>query len=313
MNIFADKRLLLALLGLLLIAFAWFISPPGNFPRGSIVAIEEGAGLETISQTLKENGIIRFPLWFRVAAIILSGERSMQAGHYYFERPESSPIVAWRVLRGRYQIEVIKVTVPEGYTVFDISKLFSENFPFFNNAAFELQAPEGYLFPDTYFLPVTATASTTLKIMGDNFEKKIAALMPEIELSKKAFGDIITMASIIEREANRSPDREIISGILWKRLAENIPLQVDAGFIYVNGESTFELSLEDLKIDSPYNTYTNRGLPPTPIANPGLESIKAALNPIATPYLYFLTGRDGRMYYAKTFKEHVENKRRYLK
>lgn len=121
------------------------------------------------------------------------------------------------------------------------------------------------------------------------------------------------MASILEGEARGREEMEIIAGILWRRIEIGMPLQVDTTFLYVNGKNTFTLTQADLKIDSPYNTYLYRGLPPTPISNPGLTAIRAALNPQPTPYLYFLTGRDGLMYYSRTHDEHVQKKTRYLR
>ena len=297
---------------ILFVACFWSTTPPFSFPSSSVITVPEGAGLYTLSEKLREDKVIRFPFWFRVAAIALGGERDMKAGPYYMSRPQNTFVIAWRVLYGHHDIETIKVTIPEGFTVNKITKLFDDRFAFFDNASFASSASEGYLFPDTYFIPVTATASSTLKLFRDNFNRKISQVLPEIKASDRTLEDIITMASIIESEAQSKADREIVSSILWKRIDLDIPLQVDASFIYVNGKTTEELTASDLKIDSPFNTYIYRGLPPTPISNPGLESIEAALRPTTTPYLYFLTGKDGTMHYSRTFDEHVEKKFKYL-
>ncbi len=307
-------RVFIFMLGIvMLVACVRTITPPPNYPSGSIVTVEEGTGLYTLAQELESANVIRSPFWFRVASILLGGERLMKAGQYYMERPEGPFFIAWRILHGRYDIEALKITVPEGFTVKKISELFNERFPFFDNTAFEKFAPEGYMFPDTYFMPVTISASSTIKIMRDNFIRRIFAVMPEIETSGKSLEDIITMASIIEAEANNQKDREIVSGILWKRIKNGMPLQVDATFVYVNGKTTAELTQEDLKINSPFNTYINLGLPPHPISNPGIESIEAALHPTTTPYFYFLTGNDGNMYYSRTFEEHVIQKQKRIR
>ena len=121
------------------------------------------------------------------------------------------------------------------------------------------------------------------------------------------------MASILENEARLYESRQIVAGILWKRISLKIALQVDAAFKYINGKTTEDLTLDDLKINSPYNTYNRLGLPPTPISNPGLLAIKAAVNPIKTQYLYFLSDKSGNMNYAITLEEHAENKWKYLK
>ena len=308
-----DKKNLLVL-GTLVFFFAliFVLSPPFSFPSKSVITVPEGDGLYALSVKLNEEKVIRSPFWFRTFAIVLGGERNMKAGQYYLSRPLNSFTVAWRIFHGHYNIETVKVTIPEGFSVKKISDLFDERFTFFDHKAFESIASEGYLFPDTYFIQVTATASSSIKMLNDNFFRRIDSILPKIEASKRTLDEIITMASILEGEARSREDMAIVSGILWKRLDNDIALQVDASFVYVNGKTTKELTLDDLKIKSPYNTYLNRGLPPTPISNPGLISIEAALYPTTTPYLYFLTGDDGEMYYSKTFDEHVEKKHKYI-
>ncbi|MEK7176716.1 MAG: endolytic transglycosylase MltG [Patescibacteria group bacterium] len=309
-----DKRNLLVTVVLILFFLLIFIlTPPWSFPSKSIITISEGTGLSVLSMDLEETRVIRSPFWFRTFAIVLGGERNMKAGQYYLSRPLNTFTIAWRIFHGHYDVETIKITIPEGFTVKKISNLFDERFTFFDHQAFEFSAPEGYLFPDTYFVQVTATATSTIKMLNDNFTRKIDSIKPALESSDKTLDEIITMASILEGEARGLEDMAIVSGILWKRLEHGIALQVDTSFVYVNGKTTKELTSDDLKIKSPYNTYLYRGLPPTPISNPGLSSIEAALNPTTTPYLYFLTGDDGEMYYSKTFDEHVEKKRKYIK
>jgi UPF0755 protein len=170
---------------------------------------------------------------------------------------------------------------------------------------------EGYLFPDTYFVSGSVNPSEIIQMMENNFTKKITSV-PGIATSTHTLKDIITMASILEGEA-LPKDRAVVAGILWKRLGMGMPLQVDSTFSYVNGKNTYELTLDDLKIDSPYNTYEHKGLPPGPISNPGLDAIISALTPTKTKYLYFLTEKDGTIHYAKTFEEHKRNKELYLK
>lgn len=272
------------------VLFGFVTAPPSRFPTGSIATVPEGNGLHALARMLEEENVIRSPFWFRATAIILRGERGMKAGQYYLPYPQNTFSLAWRISRGDYQIEAVKLTVPEGFTAKKISTLFSDKFPFFDNQAFVAMAPEGYLFPDTYFVPVTATATSTIKLMRDNFIRKIFPVMPEVEKSGRTLEEIITMASLIEGEANSEEDRELVSAILWKRLELGMPLQVDV----------------EMK------TYEFPGLPERPINNPGLLSIQAALYPTTTPYLYYLTGDDGKMYYSRTFDEHVAKKQKYI-
>ena len=287
-----EKRIYLFLLGIVVFVFiVWGVAPPASYPSGSIIDIPEGLGLDALSQKLERENVIRSPFWFRAAAIMLGGERGMKAGEYYLSRPQNPFTIAWRILNGKYQIETVKLTIPEGFDVKAISNLFDRRFPYFDNELFIRVAPEGYLFPDTYFVPVTATASSTIRLLRDNFIRKIFPVMPEVESSGKSLEEIIIMASLIEAEVKTQADREMVSDILWKRLKIGMPLQVD----------------------SEMGTYEWNGLPERPINNPGLESISAALHPTTTPYLYFLTGDDGKMYYSKTFDEHVAKKQRHIR
>jgi UPF0755 protein len=313
------KKFVLLIIGILILivlvagGYSLFVSPPKKFPTGSTVSVESGSGLLQLSRSLEEEGVIRSSFWFRIAAIFFKGERGLQAGDYALNVPENVFRIARRVISGDYQIKRVKLTIPEGFTVKKISSLFNEEFSSFDKRVFENSALEGYLFPDTYFIHVNATATSTIRLLRDNFIRKIFYLMPDIEESGHTLDEIIIMASILESEAKTLEDRKIVSGILWKRLEIGMPLQVDASFVYINGKTTADLTLEDLKINSPYNTYLYKGLPPTPISNPGLESITAAIYPTDTKYLYFLTGTDGKMYYAATHDEHVKNKQKFLK
>ncbi len=285
-----QKSIYLFGLGIAFLILVWFLTPPSGFPKGSIISVPEGSGLYALAEDLREQHVIRSPFWFRATAILLGGERRMKAGQYYMPHPQTAFTIAWRVLNGDYDVETAKITIPEGFTVEKISKLFDERFPFFDNALFEKTAPEGYLFPDTYFIPVTATASSTIKLLQDNFTRKIFDVMPEIDKSGKSQATIITMASLLEAEGKTEIDRLAIAAILWKRLKLGMALQVD----------------------SEMGTYEFQGLPKEPINNPGLISITSALRATTTPYLYFLTGKDGKMHYAKTFDEHKANIAKYL-
>ena len=174
------------------------------------------------------------------------------------------------------------------------------------------ESHEGYLFPDTYNFTFDATPQNVLDALLANFNKRIGEAQKQINDFGRPLTDVINMASIVEEEG-RSPEvRQTIAGILWKRLDMGMPLQVDAAFAYIDGKTTFQLATTDLEIDSPYNTYTRKGLPPTPITNPGLDAILLTVTPIQTPYLYYLTDKNGVMHYAKTYAEHLKNKEIYL-
>ena len=288
------------------------ISPPRDFPSRSIISVPQGSGLLRLSAKLKNEGIIRSEIGFRTLAIIFGGERVLQAGDYYLPHPENVIRMAYRIVHGERSLASIRVTIPEGYTAREISDLFDSRFQKFDHAQFVALAPEGYLFPDTYFMEMSSTASSTIQILQNNFLKKIAPYESDVASSTHSLKDIVTMASILESEGSNKTDREIISGILWRRISIHMPLQVDASLKYINGKTSSELTVSDLNADSPYNTYKYAGLPPGPISNPGLESILAALHPADSNYLYFLTDNDGIMHYARTFDEHKKNKAKYL-
>ena len=296
------------------ISFVLLFVAPRDFPTGSIVEITSGQSLQSITVSLYDKNIIRSPLVFRSLVILFGGEKKVSAGDYLLREPQGTFSLARRFVNGQFGIDNTKITIPEGWNIFQMADYLEKNLVLFNKKEFVELArnKEGYLFPDTYFVSGSVNPSEIINMMENNFLKKITSIQKQILAFKRTEREIITMASILEGEA-LPEDRNVVAGILWKRLDLGMPLQVDSTFSYVNGKNTYELTLEDLKIDSLYNTYRYRGLPPGPISNPGLEAIISAITPIKTKYLYFLTERDGTIHYAKTFEEHKRNKELYLK
>lgn len=283
---------LLSLVLFLILFYFFFLSAPKNFPVGVVVKIEPGMSLRKVSLKLKNEHIIRSRVLFEAFAIILGGEKQAISANYFFESKLSVYEVARRISKGEHDMAPVSVTIPEGFDLNQIGDAFAQELTNFNKVKFLFQAKnlEGYLFPDTYFFLTTDNEKDVIESMSKNFEKKIAPFRPEIISSGKTEKDIIIMASIIEREAKGDADRGVISGILWKRVSINMPLQVDAA----------------------PETYKTRGLPESPIGNPGLLAIKASIHPQSSPYLYYLHDKDGNIHYAKTFAEHVKNKLKYL-
>jgi UPF0755 protein len=313
----ARKRIFSSIVfGLVLISISFFHvflwKAPISFPEHPVFKIERGQSVSSIAQSLSEKNIISSPFLFKIMVILLSSGKGVKAGDYFFSKPENIYEVTTRLINADYGFEAIKITIPEGSNIFQIAEIFDKKLLNFDSNAFLSKAKEGYVFPDTYsFFPYTEEKEVLAK-MEKNFKAKTKDLSEKIKNSGKTLDEIIIMASILEEEARTTETREIISGILWKRLEIGMPLQVDVTFQYINGKNTYELSQKDLEIDSPYNTYKYKGLPPTPISNPGLDSIVAALNPKASPYLYFLSSRSGKMYYARDFEEHKKNRILYL-
>lgn len=294
------------------------ISPLGetiDFPINSIYTVKKGTGLNSLAMDLKDKNIIKSPFYFKVFSVLFGGTKGIIAGDYVLDEPEGVISLAQRISHGDFKLVPVKITFPEGLNIFEMSKLISDKFSMISKQDFLTAASqsEGYLFPDTYLFLPNITAEKMVMEMKDNYQKNIFTIADLMKNFKKSESDIIKMASILEEEARTEETRRIVADILWRRIAIGMPLQVDASFKYINGKVTKDLSLDDLKNNSPYNSYVYKGLPPTPISNPGLEAIKDALTPIKTDYLYFLTDREGEMHYAKTFAEHVRNKEMYLK
>lgn len=292
---------------------SFFWNAPGEFENDTLVEIESGETLSEVSEKLKESNIIRSEFWFKIGVYFSDKTHGVKAGDYFFDEPQKVFTVSNRLAKGEYGLKPARVTIPEGLNVFQIADIFEERFDLFDKKDFIEMAPEGYLFPDTYFFLPNTRAEDVIERMKMNFEEKIKSVAGKINDSGKSLEEIIKVASIVEEEAITFEDRRKVSGIIWKRLSINMPLQVDATFIYVNGKNTYELTLEDLEIDSPYNSYRNTGLPPTPISNPGMESILAAIDPEETEYLYFLSDLAGNMYYAKDFEGHQVNRVNHLR
>lgn len=291
------------------------IDAPSDFPIPYNLSIERGQTLFSVSQELQSDHIIRSRRTFEVIMILLGTERSMSEGEYSFSSPLSVFEVAFRISGKQFGIERVKVTFPEGFTTDQMADRLAATFPDFNTAVFKAlsRVDEGYLFPDTYKFFPSVTPEIVVRTLKQNFETTIEPLQQDIAASGTSLHDIITMASLIEKEANGDDDREIISGILWKRIAQGMPLQVDAPFLFLLGKESKELTRTDLAIKSPYNTYINKGLPPTPINNPGISAIKAAIHPKDSPYLYYLHDASGQIHYARTYAEHKKNIATYLK
>lgn len=294
--------------------YAEILRPPMDFPVRQVVTISENTPLDTIGQQLENDGIIRSAWWFRVAVTVLDGEKGVRAGDYYFAQPESLVAVARRMVSGTFGLEPVRIRVVEGMTVAEIGKIVGRELPRVHEDRFIEMAStsEGYLFPDTYFFLPSATEETVIRAMRDNFDRQVGQLVEDIENSGRTLSDIVILASILEKEARIYYNKRVIAGILWKRIDTEMLLQVDAPFVYAIGKNSFTLTRADLRMDSPYNTYRFKGLPPTAIANPSFASLKAAANPIETPYFFYLDGRDGVTRFSKTYDEHLQYKRQYL-
>jgi UPF0755 protein len=314
-----NKELIVKLvMGFLLALFFFyliFLRPPSDFPTHKIIHIKDGATLEEIASSLNSKKVIRSPSLFKALAFVSGNQKRLLAGDYFFNRKLNVLMVLNRFSKGEYGITPTKVIFQEGVTIAEIGKILKLEFEDFEEAEFLrlAEGKEGFLFPDTYkFLPNVGPRQVIFD-MEQNFNKKINPLLAEIEESGHTLNEVIIMASLLEKEARTKESREMISGILWKRISIGMRLQVDAVFPYIIGKNTFQLTLKDLNFDSPYNTYKYEGLPFGPIANPGLSAIEATLRPVESNYLFYLSDKAGNMHYAEDFEGHKKNKARYLR
>lgn len=288
---------------------------PGNFIPGTTVQIMSGSAATQIAADLGDAHIIAHPTLLRLLLRGIGKSESVQTGLYKFDRPQGLFTIAYRLVKGVYGIEPVRLTFTEGITNREVAIKVAGALQGISVEDFQAAADgeEGYLFPDTYFFQPGVDAPSVVRTMRSNFDSRIASLTDTITRSGKSLSEVVTMASLIEKEARTVEDKHIVSGILWNRIKLGMPLQVDAVFGYIYGRDTYSPAPRELQVTSPYNLYTHIGLPPGPIDNPGLESLEAALNPADTEYLYYLTGDDGLMHYARSYAGHQANVRIFLR
>lgn len=295
--------------------------------------VTTGESSETISQNLKKEGLIRSSVLFDIYAWRSGFDYKLQAGEYEVPKNLSIKEIVQLLSLSR-EIPQNKITIIEGWKNTEIAEYLekegivksSEFFTvvslkddWWDDYEFLKEKPknvdlEGYLFPDTYLIYKNASSKEIIQKMLDNFAKKITQqMLDETSALEMSLHEIVTLASIIEKEVSSNEDRELVSGIFHSRLKLGIGLQADSTVNYITGKNISRSSLDDISLDNPYNTYKYKGLPPGPINNPGLSAIRAAIYPKSSEYLYFLTTPDGRVIYSKTFDEHVLAKRKYLR
>ncbi len=300
-----------------------------------IVEIPKGTSTAGIAELLKEKGLIRSTLAFKVFVKGSEVAGKLQAGNFVLSPAMTVAQITDALTSGVAQES--SITIPEGYTVKDIDVLLAEKglieegelmecarvcdfstftfLPSLSGLAERGGRLEGYLYPDTYFVETADFHPKFFleRLLGEFEDRVINDVSADIKASGRPLHEIVTMASLIEEETRTDVERPIVSGILWKRFDEGMGLGVDATVRYILEKQTAALTTADLNINSPYNLRKFRGLPPGPIANPSLASIKAALHPVASEYWYYLHGKDGVIRYAVTNEEHNLNKARYLR
>ena len=290
------------------------VYPPNDFPTNKLIEIPEGTSLTTTARILRTHHIISSSLAFRIFVELLPGKHTVISGVYTFTKPLTSLHVAWNITHAITGVPMLKITFPEGTPSKQMGELLAQQLVSFDENEFvTLSKPyEGYLFPDTYFFLPHTTPKDVADTLRTNFAKHTNWKQGLVLTDDEEYSTII-LASLLEAEGKTLIDRRIIAGILLARLTLNMPLQVDATFGYALGRVGYVPTRADIESDSPYNSYRKHGLPPTPVNNPGEESLLAARTPTKTNYLYYLTGSDGQMHYASTFAQHIANQKKYFK
>ncbi|MBI4091013.1 MAG: endolytic transglycosylase MltG [Candidatus Komeilibacteria bacterium] len=328
------RRLFLFCLILVMGSLVWFVAQfraPEAEGRDVTFEVRPGQDVSTISKNLKDEGLIRSSFAFETYIWFKRLEQKMQAGTYRLSTGDTV-LKLTRILSTGADREADRVTLIEGWTLkqyraylvdrgmsgseFDDltlhPKQWIETYPFIESLPSNVDL-EGYLFPDTYAVGSDHALRPLIVKMLDTFDRRVVkGLSDAFARQDNSLHEVITIASILEREVRDTADRKKVADIFYRRLEEGIALQSDATVAYATGSKRSQATLEDLKIDSLYNTYKYRGLPPGPIGNPGLDAIEAALEPTPNEYWYFLTDTDGGVHYAKTFDEHKQNKVKYL-
>jgi UPF0755 protein len=317
MNFIGKLFFIFSLIFLIAILFVTAIYFPleENSATQKVVNIPSGTNAKEIVVVLEENEIIRKNNYiFRILIKLLKLEDQLKYGEYNLSPSMNMLQILDKLAKG--EVIVYKITIPEGYTYTQIAELLdkkevAEKETFLKLAKDSEKPWEGYLFPDTYEVPKKYGAENMSKVMLSNFnqiaiENKFTEKAEEIGFS---LNEIIILASIIEKEAKFSEEKSKVSSVFYNRLEIGMKLQSCATIQYILETPKEILDENDLKIDSPYNTYLYKGLPPGPICNPGLDSIMAALEPEEEDYLYFVLGENGKHIFSKTYQEHLKNKK----
>jgi UPF0755 protein len=330
-------KILAALILLLVLAagaatgYVWYSieKPYGTIPAdGLYVDIPHGASSRAAAHILKKAGVIRNSFAFEFYAR-RHPKRTLEAGEYLFDHPLSGKEVFWKMANG--QVFEQPFTVREGETIFDIARdleaakyMSADDFLTAAQDSSQIKdlfpdarTLEGFLFPATYNLPKHAPAQEITGMMVRKFRETLANVVPNEDPATEppvSIGSVVTLASLVERETPKPDERRLVAGVFTNRLEKNIPLQCDPTVIYalqMDDEYKGTLTLRDLRLNSPYNTYRNRGLPPGPIGNPGEVALRAALHPALTDYLYFVANTQGGHFFSSTLAEHNKNVAKY--
>lgn len=317
--------IVIVFVGAMFVHDVFLISPKSNEQAIEIV-IPQGSSVTAIATQLIESHLVVHPTFFKWFVWFAHADNKLQAGTFSFVPNTSIASIVLTLINS--SLNEIQVTIPEGFTNNQIKLKFIEVFPKFDQSDWDIQTKnlEGYLFPDTYRFAKDETVKNIVGKMQLTLERRLIenqinfndcpkydSSMGYVSPFRCSMKDTIILASIIEKEVKSPEDMKRVVGVLLNRLSIGMALQVDSTLTYVTQKTSAQLTANDLKNTSPYNTYAHKGLPPTPISNPGMNAILAVFHPTKSNDLYFLTKPDGTAVFARTHDEHVRNKEKYLR
>jgi len=334
------SKIILSLILVVVIIYAgYFLSDVFSADKNKsanfeLFKINKEDNFSQVAENLYDEGFIHSPANFKMYFYLFHKNRALKPGDYLLQKSMSLREVGNMLAYGQISRER-EIKIIEGWTITQIDdylagegiitagefkteatnaakykEKYATEYPFLKNVWGKTL--EGFLFPDTYRVYIDSTSEEIVVKMLDNFAAKTTTIMPELKKQDKNLYEIITLASVVEKEVNTPVDRRLVADIFSRRLSIGMPLQSDATVNYVTGKGALQPSADDISVASPYNTYTHRGLPPGPICSPGLDSIEAVVGPKANDYWYFLTTPDEQVIYSRTYSEHIANKQKYL-
>lgn len=324
------KPHILALRIILSLFLSWYFFclfiPPGSGSVVADVSFPVGSGIRKLAVELKAGGVIRSSWHFVLLTRLRGKAHNLKAGEYRFNDAMTPSVILHKIVTG--DVDYRKFSLPEGYSIYQAAELLEQK-GYFKGSAFlekcrdaELigrlglagKSVEGFLYPATYNLLRGGDEEQLISQMVGQFEKKYANLLSSgVSATGLSRRDVVTLASMIEKEAISTDEKPLISSVFYNRLRIGMPLQSDPTVVYGVRAFSGKVTRADVKRSSPYNTYINKGLPPGPIGNPGYDSLKAALSPSQTNYLYFVARRDGTHQFSRTLEEHNRAVNRYLR
>jgi len=313
----------------LLICLVWYLAclyiPLGQGSVVTEISFPPGSGIRKLANDLKAGGVIRSSWHFVLMTRLRGNAHRLKAGDYRVSDAMTPGIIMGKIVSG--EVDYRKFTLPEGYSMYQAAELLEQK-GYFSKEVFlrkcrdseflsflglKESSVEGYLFPATYNLLRGGSEEDLLEQMVEQFNKSYAAIKGAEGEHRLSRHEIVTLASIIEKEAVTAEERPIISSVFHNRLRIGMPLQSDPTAVYGVRAFTGKVSKADIERVSPYNTYLNKGLPPGPIGNPGRDAIQAAMNPADTDYLYFVARQDGTHHFSRTLDEHNRAVVQYLR